>query len=354
MVRCAAIGTSNSVMKGCFAWHLFNCPGISLKSSGLLGASPSAIGPYFISSDDFFKDCDYCLIDLCVIDLTVVDLKAADLVGIAQWVDWIGHMARKNGCQPIFILIPVMEYAVHPHPVFDLYRAIIRLHRYLFLDVRDLIRTITHGDNAAVASLYLDGAHLGDAISQTMAAILSDFFRSDRQVIYRDVDMTFAFKLFSRLNLTQIVGEQVTRVSHKTGLISFDGIQLTGQKPIELHVGRIDKVHAIMVNSAQCYRKVVFDGDERLVKNFSLRPYYPVALEARLTPLRDRDGRITLSIAAGGAVTDELTMHEYPIDDDTPAIVELSDLLVETGTRLVTYRARMPRHDRTDLVALYS
>src|ERR1700722_16643711 len=97
MVRCAAIGTSNSIMQDSFVWHVSHSPGVSLASrGGLLGASPSAIGPYFATSDEFFKDCDYCLIDLCVIDLTVVDGKTADLPSILQWVEWIGHTARKN------------------------------------------------------------------------------------------------------------------------------------------------------------------------------------------------------------------------------------------------------------------
>jgi hypothetical protein len=360
MVRCAAIGTSNSIMKDCFTWHLFNNPannsGMSVTSAGLLGASPSAIGPYFISSDAFFQNCDYCLIDLCVIDLTVVNGKSADLLSIMQWVEWIGHMARRNGCQPVFVLIPVIEYATHPHPVFDLYRSIIRRHQFHYLDVRDLIRNLTAGEISAIEPLYLDGAHLGDAISQTMAGILKRFFLSDSRAEYREVDITFAFRNFHTLSLAKLAAPGVKRVSHKTGLLSFEGIELSAQAPIEINVGRIDRVHAVMVNAARCYRKVVFEGDESVVKNFSLRPYFPVSLEGRLTPivapLRDRSGRITLTIARDDAVTDEPTMHEMPITDDTPASVEFSDLLVEAGTQVVTYQARVPRHDRTDLVAL--
>jgi hypothetical protein len=358
MVRCATIGTSNSIMKDCFVWHLSHSPDVSLSlRGGLLGASPSAIGPYFAASDDFFKDCDYCLIDLCVIDLTVVNGKTADLLSILQWVEWIGHTARKNGCQPIFVLIPVIEYATQPHPVFDLYRSIIAQQRYFFLDVRELIQNIVQGDNAKIEPLYKDGAHLGDAISQTMAATLLAFFRADSKDHYRGVDTTFAFKDFRRLNLAQLVGARATRVSHRTGLIAFDGIRISA--PLELSVGRIDRVHAVMANAARSYRKVAFEGDERFVKSFNIRSYYPEApFEARLipicAPLRDRAGKITLSIAADDAAVDELTMHEVGEFSDTPVSVEFSDLLVETGTNLITYRAQVARHDRTNLVALYS
>lgn len=345
-------------MQDGFLWHLRKHPDISLKSTGLLGACPSALGPYCISSDQFFQGCDYCLIDLCVIDLTVINLKAADLLSIAQWVEWIGHMARRNGCQPVFVLIPVIEYAVHPHPLFDLYHAIIRRYGFPFLDVRDLIRNLTGGDGAALGALYYDGAHLGNAISQTVAATLMEFFRADARDEHREVDTTFAFKQFRRLNLAQLAAPHVTRVALETGLIAFEGIELTAQAPIEIDVGSIEKVHAVMINAARSFRKVAFDGDERVVKNLHFRPYYPVPLEARLTPiitpLRDRRGKMTLSIAADDVATDELTMHEYPIDEGAPRSVEFSDLLVETGTRLLTYRARIPRRHRTDLVALYS
>jgi hypothetical protein len=345
-------------MEDGFLWHLRMHPDISLRSTGLLGACPSALGPYSISSDLFFQDCDYCLIDLCVIDLTVIDLKAADLLSIAQWVEWIGHMARRNGCEPVFVLIPVIEYAARPHPVFDLYEAIIRRYGFPFLDVRDLIRNLTGGDGAAFGALYKDGAHLGNAISRTVAATLMEFFRADSRDEHREVDTTFAFKEFRRLNLAQLAESHVTRVSLKTGLIAFEGIELTAQAPIEIDVGPIEKVHAVMVNAARSFRKVAFDGDERVVKNLHFRPYFPVPLEARLTPiitpLRDRRGKLTLSIAADDAAMDELTMHEYPIEEGAPGSVELSDLLVETGTRVQRYRAKMPHRHRTDLVALYS
>jgi hypothetical protein len=222
-----------------------------------------------------------------------------------------------------------------------------------------LIQNIIQGDNAKILPLYKDGAHLGDAISQTIAATLLAFFRADSKDDYRGVDTTFAFKDFRRLNLAQLVGAQANRISYRTGLIAFDGIRISAQTPLELSVGRIDKVHAVMANAARSYRKVAFEGDERLVKSFNIRSYDAQAqFEARLIPicppLRDRAGKITLSIAADDAVVDELTMHEVEQFSDTPASVEFSDLLVETGTRLMTYRAQIPRRDRTNLVALYS
>ena len=118
MVRCAAIGTSNSIMEGCFLWHLMKQPDVSLISAGLLGASPSAIGPFFALSDEFFQNCDYCLIDLCVIDLTVVDLKSADLVHILQWAEWIASATHipASGCAWGIPLGPLCPFLVTESP----------------------------------------------------------------------------------------------------------------------------------------------------------------------------------------------------------------------------------------------
>ncbi len=350
-LRCAILGQSNSIKRDGFLYAVLNDPGIIVTRLGRLGASPSVIGPYF-ADDDFFATSDFCIIDLCVVDHSALAWSALDLYQIMQWVDWIGHKARKNGCQPIFVLIPPDDIA-SANPLLSVYHAIIRRNAYFYLDVRDLVAELAARDGATVASLYADGSHPGPQLSAIIGTTILAFLRGAARIAYRPVRVTFPLKTFRNVHLADDAGRPGKVVEYRNSFMAMRGVRIEPGDCAVIRTGEIDALHGILVNAACCRSKVAIEGSSRVVKNLNLRPYGDSEFEARMlpvcTPLRDCNGMVSITLAAEEAIVGERSMEEMSQAVAGLRRVEIAALVVETGTRLVTYDAAWPELEAVNL-----
>jgi hypothetical protein len=351
-MHCAIIGQSNSILRAGYFSKLLERSSVKITKSGRLGGSSSVIGPYF-GSDEFFADSEFCIIDLCVVDFASI-WGGVDYYHIMQWVDWIGHKARKNGCQPIFVLIPTDNFSVMA-PLLAVYEAIIRQNRYFYIDMRIPIKKIIQDEGLQISTLYKDGSHPGERISTFLADALSAFFENAYRITYHKDEATYAFKEFEIFHLVNYVASDMEVVEHSSSLLSFKGVRLRVGQRLTVPIGRLEKPHAIMVNSAACNSKVALEGSERLVKSLNLRPYSAASFEGRLvaicSPLKDRNHAITIEIAGDDEACQDRTLHEATeYDRSRTRLLEISDLLIEKGTRLLTYQRHVPAVEDTDIL----
>lgn len=352
-VRCAVLGQSNSLAKSGYLGFLSAHPHVEIVRSAGLGASPSVIAPFFVD-DGFFRDCDFCVIDLSVVDVPACQRMAYHYRSIVCWAEWMCHMARKNGCQPLVLAIPLSHLVFSDHIVVRLYREVCHALQCHYLDVGDLVRLMPGVGAAEAVALYKDPSHPGERLSRIMGDTIAAFLQEAAGRTLPRRETTYAFRDMQVLNLADLAAPSVERVSHASSLLSFRGVRLLRGERIALRTGRIDGVHAIMVNAARSHARIALDGDRRIVKSLNLAPYAPVALEARLVPvastLRDAGGMLGLALAEPGEPATEATMQELDVLPEGRDIVEVSDILVERGTRLLTYISGVPGSDTIDII----
>jgi hypothetical protein len=309
--------------------------------SACLGASPSVIGPYFLR-DGFFADADYCLIDTCVVDFSVLQNETTDYYQIVKWIEWLGHKVRLSGCQPIFILIPLQHLALSNPPILRIYRSIINAFGYLFLDVRDVLAGLIEGGRIRIEDLYKDPAHMGPELCQEVAEVLGRFFSAADPFLYRRMEVTCAIKEFEVINVGDVCASpQSSRVERSNSFLQFSGLVVEQDSVFIAEVDRVRQLHAVMVNAAKSNARLAIMGDVRVVKSFNLIPYSPVDFEARLIPIRsplqDQRGTIGFSMAGTDEPCSETTMQESAAVDSEGRCVEVSDLVLERDTKVVSY-----------------
>jgi len=339
----SVIGQSNSIGKGLFVDQLKEKTGIRLINAARVGASPSVLAPYMAFSDAFFAGVDYCILDLCIVDrYTLID-RSTNYLCICKWVEWIGHKARRNGCEPIFLLLPI-EHAIDELSVLTLYEAIATFNGFFYLDARKLIKTMAAVRDCSTKELYSDDMHVGLDVSTAIADELEKFIATHEKRRYNERIVTVPLKQFEVISFA---GLGQNEVNYRSCLMTFSGIRLHKDFVIRISTGEIEHVHAFMINASQSFRKLALDGNVRVIKNVNVRPHISgSAMEARIvpicTPLRDRSGAISISIAGDDEPPTEPSMQQLDIDLDTPAFVEIAGILVETGTQMISYEAFVP------------
>lgn len=352
-VKCAVLGQSNSLTKAGYLSFLSAHPHIEIVRSAGLGASPSVIAPFFVD-DEFFRGCEFCVIDLSVVDVPACQRMAYHYRNIVCWAEWVCHMARKNGCQPLVLAIPLSHLMFSDHVVVRLYREVCHALQCHYLDVGDLIRLMPGVGATEAVALYKDPSHPGEQLSKVMGDTIAAFLQAAAGCTLPRRETTYAFKAMQVLNLDDLAAPSVERVSYASSLISFRGVRLLRGERIKLHTGRIEGIHAVMVNAARSHARITFDGDRRIVKSLNLAPYAPVTFEARLVPvastLRDARGQMEMALAGQDEPTTEATMQELDAFPENRDFVEMSDILVERGTRLLTYISGIPEPDTINIV----
>lgn len=336
---CSIIGQSNSIYSAGYCGVLLRTGGIKLAGSGRLGASPSVIGPFFAADGALF-DAEYVVIDCCVIDMNGPTSHGWSLHDIRSWVEWIGHSARLQGCEPIFLLIPAATALAGTNAVLATYEDVIQQHRYCYLDVRDVLKEIPEDP----LTLFRDVAHPGERVSERIANLLAKFMVARRSHKENALDVHVSVKDFVRINIQDHTDQGPAAVTHATTLLNFRGISLEEGVVARVQTGPCRKLHAVMVNSYRSRGNLSICGRESITKAFSFRPYGTGGVcEARLIPIQstvtDRAGFLEFMIAPSDATPSEVTAALKPMTVGERAEIEISDLLIETGETMHDYRA---------------
>ncbi len=340
---CSVIGQSNSIYSSGYFGNLMRRGGIRLAVSGRLGGSPSVIGPFF-GADGRIFDAEYVFVDCSVIDSNATTWHGWDHCDVLSWIDWIGHSARLRHCEPIFIVIPNALSVSAPNSILSIYEEIIYRNKYYYLDAREIFKKISESDGIAMDALFRDPVHPGDRVSNEIANCLTSFLANHRREDDVLVRVQAAIRNFSRINLWNCAGHGTTQVNRSTSLIDFEGISFDEQAKLTVPTGTCRRLHAIMVNACKSRANLVIRGKQQITKGLVLQPNNDSArCENRLIPVRsnisDHDGVIELAIGATDATLSEPTYGLRPFARDERAILEVSDLLIETGTTVHDYDA---------------
>ena len=346
MVNFCVVGQSNSIMADGFVAQVRRQSNHNMKASGRIGASPSVLGPFFLT-DEFVSGCQFCLIDVCVVDAEAMHNGAIDAFNVCDYLSWAGHFCRQRKCEPIFIIIPPLSLVgnsyLHNY-FFSIYESIIRSGGYYYLDVREMLSRLSASGNTSPSHYYSDPSHLGIEISSMIAErICRQFDKTSTGGI--SASTTFLDRHFKRFNLSLFAPATFERASYQTSLYSFSGVRLRSGSLLRVPVGNIKRVHGIVVNSARSNNKLRFNGNTTVVKSFILKPYSSLTnFECRLvpicSPLSDLSGNIDITIASDNEKTNDPTMQEQS-GPSRAVCVEVSDLLVEYSSSLVSYNFRM-------------
>jgi hypothetical protein len=338
--KIAVLGQSNSILgAGFFNKFLERHQPIEVVAAGRVGASPSIIGPYF-ARHSFFRGAEYCIVDMCAIDFSLVSGGTIGLYDVIRWLEWIGHSAKKAGCEPIFVCIPVSNIDA-AKLLISTCISLFERNEWFYLDVRTCIRTLLQGSDRRAEDLYRDPSHPGVELAEFTADALAKLIEQIKETEMTVVDRVYPLIKFDVINLQERIKDHL--VSYETSLIRFNGVRLERGKSYTIETGDITAVSGMMVNSAACKGVLSIHGDRAFHKNLRLRPYHPTQFEARLVPickpLRDDNGRLTLSTAAGPVGESDVTFHSTQSLDDDLGYVEIADMIVERGYDLFTYSA---------------
>ena len=340
-------------MKTGFFSKLLEIGNVNVVGSCRIGASPSAIGPYFLT-DKMLQCAQFCIIDCCVIDYSLVAEKTCDGNQVLDWLSWICQKVRINDCQPIFVMIPIRYFVDKPCPFMELYYKLAGEYGCFYLDVRELAGVVSSESGVHPQSLYIDGAHPGEELSCLMATTLDKFMRAALGNIYGQSVVSSNLKQFKVINISDTISQQVERVHYSTSVFEFKGIRLREGQTCVVPIGTAH-VDAIMVNAANSGKTIRLSGSVNVDKNLNIQPYGSGVIEARLVPIMkhiaDQDGAISLSVISDEAQGAEASLGNRPKCNGSPDI-EISDLLIEEGVATVTYDLRSPTSGGSNIYVL--
>ncbi|WP_439922987.1 hypothetical protein [Nitrobacter sp. JJSN] len=341
--KVALLGQSNSILKdGFFNKFLEKHQPIEVTAMGRIGASPSLLGPYF-AKESFFGGSEFCIIDMCVIDFSLLSGGAIGLYDISKWIEWVCHSAKRAGCEPIFVCIPVHP-ANHSELLISNCISLIERNEWFYLDVRGCIARLVERTGRTPGELYRDPSRPGPELSEAIADSLAQIIDEIRHTPMKAVSRTFPVSRFDVLNLQGLLS--AAQANYLSSLLDFKGVRLERGKAYQLTVGGITGVSGLMLNSAACKGVLEINGDRKFYKNLRLRPYHPTRFEARLVPickpLRDNGGLLKFSLVDSSIKESDITFHSAKTDEDNSGFVEIADIVVERGYDLLTYSSRRP------------
>lgn len=344
-IRCSVLGQSNSILNDGYFDYFAKHPSIEITRHGRLGASPSLLAPYFCE-DAFFKDAEYCIIDLCVVDQVMNWAQAVDLYSIAQWLEWLVHQARFAGCQPVFLLIPHEASVTTYSPVMHLYRSVAEQQECYFLDMAAIIHDEMKRTGNPAKHYYRDSDHPSPEISKRIAEVLADFLvnMSGHSQTVRKV--AAYIRNFEKLDIAQHATPEAL-VRRGNSLVKLDFIRLEENMVLEIPCGSIERISGFMINAAKSYRKLSIQGDRRIVKNVCINQNsgsseFRPQIVPLMSPIRDYQGKITLSLAKNSEEVTEVSFSAKEPTGQIPDSVEISALIVERTPSMINYSTSVP------------
>ena len=339
-------------MKLGYASFLSSSGEVSILRTACLGASPSVIAPFFVD-DNFFIGCEFCIIDLSVIDQVSTSWLAYDMNSVIRWMDWVCHMSRRNRCQPIILVIPLLQNVRGENVPIRLALEVATRLECFYLDARELARSAVEGGSLSAEDLYSDAAHPNAAFSNQISRAILNFFKRN-EISYQNEAQQIALERVGILKLKDHAPAPFRRVNYTNQLFSFSGIRLNLGEAVEIRTGTIYALHAIMVNSARSNCKILIEGNRSVVKSINLKPFLSGEFEARLvpfrSPMRDKEGMLRIAVAPDYAPSCDRTMQEQVEFLPGPRFCEISEILVDTGFIKTDYVAQIPRGSKNILM----
>jgi hypothetical protein len=336
--RVAVIGQSNSILQHGFVAHLMRRPEIEIGHMGRIGASPSVILPFY-AAPEWLAGHDVCILDVGVMDYIFLGEGAIDPASIAHYLGYALQMIHAAGCLPLLLVIPrktalpcVAGGAKVPF-LHQIYRGVAAQYDAMLLDLIDGLDDLGQRSRASLDAVYSDPNHPAEpmqrAIADRIAALIGEAMST--QLERRPVSA--AIPNFERLTLTGLCPDapallEMTRLFRTRLTLIAPGDRLV------LPTGRFDRLHALLVNRSRSGAKLAIEGDRTVVKIVGTKHerHQPLVIQlcSVVTPVRDRDGVLALSIAEPDtAVTEESC---DPFEEDGGHI-EIGEILIERGWR---------------------
>jgi hypothetical protein len=337
--RVAIIGQSNSILSTGFVAHLMQRPEIEIGHMGRIGASPSVILPFY-AGVEWLKGHDVCILDVAIMDQVFLWSEAIDTMSIGQYVAHAINMVHAAGCLPLLMIIP--HRSVLPHtlnstfvPVLhQIYRAVAAQTNAMLLDLTDGLDDLGRRTPELLDTAYMDPNHISDSVSQGVAArIVSAIDEAMRTPLVRRT-VSAAIANFERLSLVGLCPDAPS-VLHSTRLLKGRFTIIRPGERLELRTGPFDRLHALLVNRARSGAKLTIEGSRNVVKALGTKNERDAPMVAQLcsivTPVRDLDGAITLTVADPDTPASEASCN--PLDEHD-GHVEIGEILIERGWRI--------------------
>lgn len=341
--RVAIIGQSNAILQTGFVAHLMRRPEIELGHMGRIGGSPSTLLPFY-AAPEWLAGHDVCILDMAIADQVFLWADAIDPATIAHYLGYALQMIHAAGCLPLVLIIP--HRSVLPHGaggggkvplLHQIYRAVAARHEAMLLDLTDGLDHLGRRSPAALEAAYADPNHLSEAVQRDVADRIVALIAEAAGAVIERRPISAAVPNFDRLGLIGLC-PQAPAVMHLTSLYQARFTIVAPGDRLELSTGPFDRLHGLLVNRSRSNAKLAIEGHQMVVKAMGTGNERDQPFTAQLcpitTPVRDRDGKIALSLAHPHAAVTEASFD--PLEDNE-GIVEISELLVERGWRTIDF-----------------
>ncbi|WP_404713052.1 hypothetical protein [Sphingomonas sp. MMS24-J13] len=340
--RVAIIGQSNSILHTGFVAHLMHRPEIELGHMGRIGGSPLNLLPFY-ATPEWLAGHDVCILDIAVADQVFLWADAIDPAAIAQYLGYALQMIHAAGCLPLVLIIP--HKSVLPHVagggkvplLHQIYRAVAARYDAMLLDLTDGLDHLGRRSRAALEAAYADPNHLAEATQRDVADRIVALIAEAAATSIERHRVSSAIPNFDRLGLAGLC-PQAPAILQLTSLYKARFTVISPGDRLALPTGQFDQLHAVLVNRSRSNAKLVIEGNQTVVKAMGTGNERSQPFVAQLcpvtTPVRDRDGIIALSFAHPNAAVTEASFD--PLEDNG-GTVEISELLVERGWRVIDF-----------------
>lgn len=342
--RVAVIGQSNSILQTGYVAHLMRRPEIELGHMGRIGASPSVILPFY-AAPEWIAGHDVCILDIAVMDHVFLWSEAIDLASIAQYLAYAIQMVHAAGALPLLLIIPHQAALPHRnagmkvHPLHQIYRAVAAQHDAMVLDLTDGLDALGRHSPTALEAAYSDPNHPAEQLQRSIADRIVALIEEAAHTSIERRRVSAAVPNFERLGLVGLCPE-APGIVHGTSLFQGRFTIIRPGDRLVLQTGRFDRLHGLLINRSQCGAKLVMEGDRIVVKAVGTKNERDMPLVVQLcsvvTPVRDRDGVLVLSIADPHADVSEESCN--PLDEHF-GHAEIGEILIERGWQAIDYDA---------------
>ena len=170
-MKCAVIGTSNSIMKGNYLSFFRKISDFAEIRNFSVGGTPSTILPYTLVREDL-SDCDVAILETSVNDLWLIRMAAISPERVARYMsDTLAHLNR-CGILPVILVLPVNSDVPEIAALRRMAYQVAAAHNAVLLDgysVMEAVQSIAPGPRD---DLFEDASHIGSGLAEIMACEL--------------------------------------------------------------------------------------------------------------------------------------------------------------------------------------
>ncbi|WP_404713053.1 hypothetical protein [Sphingomonas sp. MMS24-J13] len=332
----AVIGQSNSILQNGFVAHLKQRPEIEIGHMGRIGASPSVLLPFY-AAPEWLAGHDVCILDVAIMDHIFLGAEAIDPASIAQYLGYAIQMIHAAGCLPLLLVIPrksslpcIAGGAKVPF-LHQIYRGVAARHDAMLLDLIDGLDDLGRRSPAALDAAYGDPNHPAESMQRAIADRIVALIGEAMSTPIERRRVSVAIPNFERLSLAGLCPE-APGILQMTSLYRARFTVISPGDRLALATGHFDRLHALLVNRSRSGARLAIEGDRTVVKIVGTKNEREHALVVQLcsvvTPVRDRDGMLVLSIADRSVAVTEESCDPF---EEEGGHIELGEILIERG-----------------------